>query len=63
MFFLEQLASQYLKEKRSCLEQTLSMWEVLNEHDGASDSVNPSGYVGQFALLLEESQDRVTMQQ
>ncbi|KAJ8427564.1 hypothetical protein Cgig2_006635 [Carnegiea gigantea] len=57
-----QLASQYLKEKRSCLEQTLSMWEVLNERDGASDSVNPSGYVGQFALLLEESQDQVTMQ-
>lgn len=56
-----QLASQYLKEKRSCLELALSTWEVFNENDGVGDSVVPSDYVGQFARLLEPNPDEVTL--
>ncbi|KAK9678673.1 hypothetical protein RND81_11G226600 [Saponaria officinalis] len=57
-----QLAAQYLIEKRSCLEIALSMWEVFNESDAAADSVIPSGYVGQFARLLEESHNDAGLQ-
>ncbi|KAH9619986.1 hypothetical protein KSS87_010817 [Heliosperma pusillum] len=57
-----QLAAQYLIEKRSCLEMALSMWEVFNETDAAADSVIPSGYIGQFARLLEQSHNEVGLQ-
>ncbi|XP_074264314.1 uncharacterized protein LOC141586832 [Silene latifolia] len=57
-----QLAAQYLIEKRSCLELALSMWEVFNESDAAADSVIPSGYIGQFARLLEQSHNEVGLQ-
>ncbi|KAL9245710.1 hypothetical protein vseg_019330 [Gypsophila vaccaria] len=57
-----QLAAQYLIEKRSCLEVALSMWEVFNESEAAADSVIPSGYVGQFARLLEESHNDIGLQ-
>ncbi|PSS36604.1 Trafficking protein particle complex subunit like [Actinidia chinensis var. chinensis] len=49
-----QLAAHYLKEKRSCLELTLSMSETANDVDGNGESVAPSVYVGQFARLLEQ---------
>ncbi|GAB4847648.1 hypothetical protein Ancab_026709 [Ancistrocladus abbreviatus] len=57
-----QLASHYLKEKRSCLELSLSMLESSNELGGTAESVIPSVYVGQFARLLEQTDDAVAMQ-
>ncbi|XP_052196594.1 uncharacterized protein LOC127803957 [Diospyros lotus] len=56
-----QLAAQYLKEKRSCLEVALSMSTTTNDVDGNGESVVPSVYVGQFARLLEEA-DTYVMQ-
>ncbi|KAI8541025.1 hypothetical protein RHMOL_Rhmol08G0030600 [Rhododendron molle] len=56
-----QLAAQYLKEKRSCLELTLSMSETATDIDSNAESVAPSVYVGQFARLLEQG-DTYVMQ-
>ncbi|GMH06620.1 hypothetical protein Nepgr_008460 [Nepenthes gracilis] len=57
-----QLASHYLKEKRSCLDLSLSMLEASYEIDGSAESVMPSIYVGQFARLLEKSDGVISMQ-
>lgn len=61
LFLRKQLASQYLKRKRSALEIALSMWEDSAEIDSSSLSVVPSVYVGQFARLLEQG-DLLSMQ-
>uniref|UniRef100_A0A7N0TQY9 Trafficking protein particle complex subunit 11 domain-containing protein n=1 Tax=Kalanchoe fedtschenkoi TaxID=63787 RepID=A0A7N0TQY9_KALFE len=49
-----QLAASYLKEKRSCLELSLSMMETASELNSRDDSVIPSVYMGQFARLVEQ---------
>ncbi|XAR58082.1 hypothetical protein NMG60_11026462 [Bertholletia excelsa] len=56
-----QLAAHYLKEKRSCLELTLSMSETANDINENAESVAPSVFVGQFARLLEQG-DTYAMQ-
>lgn len=58
---MQQLAAQYLKEKRSCLELTLSMSETATDIDSNAESVAPSIYLGQFARLLEQG-DTYVMQ-
>lgn len=57
-----QLASHYLKEKRSCLELAISMSELFSQGENAGESVVASGYVGQFARLLEQSPDEAILQ-
>lgn len=52
-----QFAANYLKEKRSCFEVSLSMTETGHEISGNDESVIPSAFVGQFARLLEESDE------
>lgn len=54
-----QLAAQYLKDKRSCLELALSMLETATELEDDAGSVVPSVYVGQFARLLEQGAELV----
>ncbi|KAK1432478.1 hypothetical protein QVD17_09375 [Tagetes erecta] len=46
-----QLAAQYLKEKKSCVEIAVSMMPA--ETDESCDSIVPSLYVGQYARLLD----------
>ncbi|KAL4572642.1 hypothetical protein LXL04_019423 [Taraxacum kok-saghyz] len=48
-----QLAAQYLKEKKTCVEITLSMPDSIPESDDTSDSIVPSVYIGQFVRLLD----------
>ncbi|XP_023636759.1 trafficking protein particle complex subunit 11 isoform X2 [Capsella rubella] len=51
-----QLAAQYLKDKKCALELLLSMSETAQEINSCSESITPSGYVGQFAQLLEKGE-------
>lgn len=60
LIFVKQLAAQYLSEKRSALELSVSMSEASNEIDSSAESVVPSVYVGQFARLLGQG-DQVDM--
>nr|XP_043615087.1 trafficking protein particle complex subunit 11 [Erigeron canadensis] len=48
-----QLAAQFLKEKKICVENALSMTDAIADTDETSDSIVPSLYVGQFARLLD----------
>lgn len=48
---MTQLAAQYLKEKKSCVEIAVSMMPA--ETDESCDSIVPSLYVGQYARLLD----------
>lgn len=48
-----QLAAQYLKEKKICVEIALSMPDAVADTNENSDSIVPSLYVGQFARLLD----------
>ncbi|XP_065866618.1 uncharacterized protein [Euphorbia lathyris] len=55
------LASNYLKEKRTSFELTVSMFPTADEIDGSTEAMAPYIYVGQFARLLEQG-DAVVMQ-
>ncbi|KAL8143322.1 hypothetical protein V2J09_016354 [Rumex salicifolius] len=57
-----QLASHYLKEKRSYLELAVSLLDTTNDDNAMADSVVPSAYVGQVAQIVEEKDDLDTMQ-
>ncbi|KAI3515077.1 hypothetical protein L1887_13827 [Cichorium endivia] len=48
-----QLAAQYLKEKKTCVEIALSIPDSIPETDDNSDSIVPSLYIGQFVRLLD----------
>ncbi|XP_023763383.1 uncharacterized protein LOC111911869 isoform X1 [Lactuca sativa] len=48
-----QLAAQYLKEKKTCVEVALSMPDSIPETDDSSDSIVPSLYIGQYVRLLD----------
>lgn len=50
---MTQLAAQFLKEKKTCVEIALSMPDAIADIDETSDSIVPSLYVGQFARLLD----------
>ncbi|ONK68724.1 uncharacterized protein A4U43_C05F15240 [Asparagus officinalis] len=52
-----QFAAHYLREKRNCLDASLSMGNSVGSNP---ESVMPSAFVGQFARLYEEG-DSVTM--
>ncbi|XP_065857496.1 uncharacterized protein [Euphorbia lathyris] len=56
-----QLAGNYLKEKQTSFELTVSMFPTADEIDGSTEAVAPYIYVGQFARLLEQG-DAVIMQ-
>ncbi|XP_072972196.1 uncharacterized protein [Typha angustifolia] len=49
-----QLAANYLREKRDCLDLALSTKERANKIGSIPESVIPSIYVGQFARLFEQ---------
>ncbi|KAM7256556.1 hypothetical protein ACFE04_012297 [Oxalis oulophora] len=48
------LAANFMKEKRTCLEISLSMAEGSSDIDSRAESVAPSVYVGQFSRLLKQ---------
>lgn len=50
---MTQLAAQYLKEKKTCVEVALSMPDSIPETDDSSDSIVPSLYIGQYVRLLD----------
>jgi trafficking protein particle complex subunit 11 len=61
LFVVWQLAANYLREKRCCLEQSsLSEMDLPTKITEAPDSVIPSIYIGQSARLVEEG-DAVTV--
>ncbi|KAG9456631.1 hypothetical protein H6P81_001139 [Aristolochia fimbriata] len=60
--YFYQLAAKYLREKKHCLDQTLSLSESSGESGGTKagesslESVVPSVYVGQFSCILEQEE-------